>query len=44
LGIGVGDYDDPQTGGKSLRMWKNYFVNGRIHTIDIFAKALHQQS
>ena len=43
LEIGVGGYDDPQTGRESLRMWKNYFVNGRIHTIDIFEKALHQQ-
>jgi hypothetical protein len=43
LEIGVGGYDDPQAGGESMRMWKNYFVNGRIHAIDIFDKAPHQQ-
>jgi hypothetical protein len=43
LEIGVGGYDDPNAGGESLRMWKSYFVNGKIHAIDIFDKTPHEQ-
>lgn len=43
LEIGVGGYDDPTAGGQSLRMWKDYFSNGRIHALDIFDKSYHQE-
>ncbi len=33
--IGVGGYNKPNKGGKSLRMWKHYFPKGRIYGIDI---------
>jgi len=35
--------DDPNAGGESLRMWKNYFVNGKIHAIDIINKTPQEQ-
>ena len=44
LEIGVGGYDDPEAGGQSLRMWKDYFRNGTIHAIDIYDKSPHQES
>jgi hypothetical protein len=43
LEIGVGGYDDPQAGGQSLRMWRDYFYKGRIHALDIFDKSPHQE-
>ena len=44
LEIGVGGYDDPEAGGQSLRMWKDYFRKGTIHAIDIYDKSTHQES
>ena len=44
LEIGVGGYDDPRSGGQSLRMWKDYFFNGNIHALDIFDKSPHQEN
>ncbi|MBW4630839.1 MAG: class I SAM-dependent methyltransferase [Iphinoe sp. HA4291-MV1] len=38
LEIGVGGYDDPLSGGDSLRMWKTYFPNSMIYGIDIVDK------
>lgn len=38
LEIGVGGYSDPDKGGESLRMWKEYFKEGLIYAIDIFDK------
>ncbi|MGB3630415.1 MAG: CmcI family methyltransferase [Terracidiphilus sp.] len=38
LEIGVGGYDSPTRGGRSLRMWKAYFPKGRIVGIDIHDK------
>jgi hypothetical protein len=38
LEIGIGGYDDPKSGGESLRMWKNYFPNSMIYGIDIVDK------
>lgn len=38
LEIGVGGYDDPDKGGESLRMWKHFFKNGQIFSIDIIDK------
>jgi hypothetical protein len=34
LEIGVGGYDDPNAGGASLRMWKDYFSAGIIYGLD----------
>src|SRR5262245_51598009 len=36
--IGVGGYDDPRSGGASLRMWRDYLVRSRIVGIDIEEK------
>ncbi|HBB30630.1 MAG TPA: methyltransferase [Cyanobacteria bacterium UBA9273] len=38
LEIGVGGYDDPKAGGRSLRMWKKYFRNSLIYGIDLVKK------
>ena len=38
LEIGVGGYDDPYSGGESLRMWRDFFPNSLIYGIDIFEK------
>ncbi len=43
LEIGVGDYEDKQSGGKSLRMWKKYFPFGRIFSFDIYDKSALQE-
>lgn len=42
LEIGVGGYDDPNAGGQSLKMWRDYFYKGRIHALDIYDKSPHQ--
>lgn len=39
LEIGVGGYNDRDSGGHSLRMWKAYFRNSRIVGIDIEDKS-----
>lgn len=38
LEIGVGGYDDSNTGGESLRMWKAYFAKSQIVGIDLCDK------
>lgn len=38
LEIGVGGYDDPKAGGRSLRMSKKYFPNSLIYGIDLVNK------
>ncbi|GGN09421.1 hypothetical protein GCM10011609_56440 [Lentzea pudingi] len=38
LEIGIGGYDDPDSGGASLRMWQRYFQRGLIHGLDIARK------
>jgi hypothetical protein len=43
LEIGVGGYDNPEFGGNSLRMWRKYFPFGRIFSLDIYDKSLHQE-
>jgi hypothetical protein len=42
LEIGVGGYEDPDAGGASLRMWRDYFQNGKIHGIDIHKKNISE--
>lgn len=44
LEIGVGGYDNPISGGNSLRMWKSYFKNGNIYAIDIYDKEKIQEN
>lgn len=39
LEIGVGGYEDPDSGGDSLRMWKQYFPNSMIYGMDIVDKS-----
>lgn len=43
LEIGVGGYENPLKGGKSLRMWKSYFPKGEIYSIDIHDKTALQE-
>jgi len=43
LEIGVGGYNNPIYGGNSLRMWKRFFPNARIYSLDIHDKSLHQE-
>jgi hypothetical protein len=38
LEIGIGGYDDPSSGGASLRMWQRYFHRGLVHGLDIAEK------
>ena len=40
LEIGIGGYDDPKSGGASLRMWSEYFPQARIFGLDFFEKRL----
>jgi hypothetical protein len=35
LEIGIGGYTNPNEGGGSLKMWKEYFENGNIYGFDI---------
>ncbi len=41
LEIGVGGYDEPNDGGNSLRMWRDYFPKAMIYAIDIAEKSPH---
>ena len=43
LEIGVGGYENPKSGGNSLRMWKKYFPFGKIYSIDIYDKSALQE-
>jgi hypothetical protein len=38
LEIGIGEGSDPQAGGNSLRMWRNYFPYATIYGIDLHEK------
>lgn len=44
LEIGVGGYDNPISGGNSLRMWKSFFKRGKIFSIDIYDKIKLEES
>lgn len=39
LEIGVGGYADLNSGGESLRMWKEYFPNAQIVSLDYYDKS-----
>ena len=43
LEIGVGGYEDPCSGGESLRMWKAYFRNANVFGLDIADKSALQE-
>jgi len=43
LEIGVGGYDNPYSGGRSLRMWKKYFPYGKVFSLDIVDKLFLQE-
>ncbi|MGA3131732.1 MAG: hypothetical protein ABSD59_13080 [Terracidiphilus sp.] len=43
LEIGVGGGENPRDGGRSLRMWRAYFPQGRIYGIDINDKRPHDR-
>ncbi|MFI6026217.1 class I SAM-dependent methyltransferase [Amycolatopsis magusensis] len=38
LEIGIGGYQDPNSGGASLKMWKHYFRRGTVYGMDLFPK------
>ena len=42
--IGVGGGADPKKGGASLRMWKRYFPNSMVYSIDIYDKHTLQEN
>jgi hypothetical protein len=44
LEIGVGGYEDPYAGGNSLRMWKKFFLFGKIYSLDIYDKSPQEES
>jgi demethylmacrocin O-methyltransferase len=44
LEIGVGGYHIPTMGGTSLRMWKRYFLFGKIFSLDIYDKSLLEEN
>ena len=41
LEIGIGGYEDEQSGGESLLMWSEYFKNSKITGADLFKKDLN---
>ena len=43
LEIGVGGYQNPQKGGNSLRMWRDFFPKSHIFGIDIHDKSYHDE-
>lgn len=43
LEIGVGGYDNPEAGGESLRMWKDFFPRGTVYGLDIYDKQVHAE-
>ena len=43
LEIGIGGYNDPKSGGASLRMWRAYFPNAQIIGVDLHEKSWHRE-
>jgi len=41
--IGVGGYGDPNQGGASLRMWRDYFMSAEILSLDIYPKDIDEE-
>jgi hypothetical protein len=39
LEVGIGGYRDPESGGNSLRMWRNYFPRATVYGLDIYPKS-----
>ena len=39
LEIGVGGYNDPESGGGSLKMWRRYFPRASVYGLDYFDKS-----
>lgn len=44
LEIGIGGGSDPDDGGHSLRMWRNYFPRATVYGVDLFEKRLAGES
>lgn len=40
LEIGIGGFEDPRSGGGSLRMWREYFRRGMIYGLDFYRKEI----
>lgn len=43
LEIGIGGYEDPEVGGASLRMWRDYFAKGQIFGLDYHPKNIDEE-
>lgn len=43
IGIGGKPYDDPYSGGSSLRMWRSFFPNATVYGLDIHKKILENE-
>jgi hypothetical protein len=43
LEIGIGGYENPNDGGGSLRMWRQYFPNAQIVGLDCYDKTPHAE-
>ena len=43
LEIGIGGYEKPESGGNSLRMWKDFFPRATIYGLDIYDKQPHAE-
>lgn len=43
LEIGIGGYEDPDAGGASLRMWRDYFPQGEIFGLDYHPKHISEE-
>jgi hypothetical protein len=44
LEVGIGDGVDPEAGGNSLRMWRNYFPHAVIYGVDLYEKRLGHEA
>lgn len=43
LEIGIGGDENPDAGGASLRMWRDYFPKGQIFGLDLHAKNIREE-
>lgn len=44
LEIGYGGFSDPDAGGESIKMWREYFPCARIACIDLYAKNIPENT